>query len=44
MDQATKKKNLTENSYDKQHKRFSFQVTHEDMRSFQKMAHGCRNM
>jgi hypothetical protein len=29
---------------DKQHKHFCFQVTHEDMRSSLKMAHGCRNM
>jgi hypothetical protein len=29
---------------DKQHKRFCFQVTHEDIRSSMKMAHGCRNM
>jgi hypothetical protein len=31
-------------SNNKQHKRFCFQVTHEDMRSSLKMAHGCRNM
>jgi hypothetical protein len=30
--------------YDKQHNHFCFHVTHEDIRSSLKMAHGCRNM
>jgi hypothetical protein len=29
---------------EKQHKHFCFHVTHEDIRSSLKMAHGCRNM
>jgi hypothetical protein len=30
--------------HDKQHKHFCLQVTHKDVRSSLKMAHGCRNM